>query len=441
MSKIYLQSLGCSKNLIDSENMLAILENRGHKIVDFADEADYIIINTCSFILDAKEESINSIMEAIELKNNFNKKIIVTGCLAQRYKDELVKEIPEIDILVGTNSYDKIDLLIEQYEDKRQTVLDVKDLEIRVDNLPRKSLTPNYYRFLKIAEGCNNHCTYCIIPKLRGKFRSRKIEQVVSEARKLSDEGVRELILIAQDTSKYGIDIYGERVLHKLIQELSKIEKIQWIRIHYLYPEDFYDELISEFKDNSKLVKYFDIPLQHINNSVLKRMNRNTNKNQIIKLIDRIRNEVPEAVVRTSLITGFPGETEKQHNELKDFLMEYKLDRVGVFTFSNEEDTAAYKLDKQIDEEIKKQRQEELMHIQQNISFNKNISRIDNIYDVIIDEDNGENEYIGRTYMDSPEIDGCVFINSKEKLNIGQIYKIRVVDALEYDLIGDIENE
>lgn len=321
MSKIYLQSLGCSKNLIDSENMLAILENRGHKIVDFADEADYIIINTCSFILDAKEESINSIMEAIELKNNFNKKIIVTGCLAQRYKDELVKEIPEIDILVGTNSYDKIDLLIEQYEDKRQTVLDVKDLEIRVDNLPRKSLTPNYYRFLKIAEGCNNHCTYCIIPKLRGKFRSRKIEQVVSEARKLSDEGVRELILIAQDTSKYGIDIYGERVLHKLIQELSKIEKIQWIRIHYLYPEDFYDELISEFKDNSKLVKYFDIPLQHINNSVLKRMNRNTNKNQIIKLIDRIRNEVPEAVVRTSLITGFPGETEKQHNELKDFLM------------------------------------------------------------------------------------------------------------------------
>ncbi|QSX06519.1 30S ribosomal protein S12 methylthiotransferase RimO [Sedimentibacter sp. zth1] len=441
MSKIYLQSLGCSKNLVDSENMLGILKMKGHTIVEFADKADYIIINTCSFINDAKEESINSIIEAAQLKQNTNIKIIVTGCLAQRYSYDLFKEVPEIDILVGTHGYDKIDLLIEKFEAEKDKVINIEMDETIVEDLPRELLTPNYYAFLKISEGCSNNCTYCIIPKIRGKYRSRKIEDIVKEAHILADQGIKELIIIAQDTSKYGVDIYGERQLHKLIQKLSKIDGIEWIRIHYLYPEDFYDELIQEFRNNNKLLKYFDIPLQHISNDVLKRMSRKTSNEQITHLIEKIRTEVPEAVIRTSLITGFPGETQEDHNMLKSFLQQYKLDRVGVFKYSREEDTPAYRLKDQIDEEVKEQRQEELMQIQQAISFANNNAKIGNVYDVIIDEDSGENEYVGRTYMDSPEIDGCVFVNSKKKLEVGNIYKVNIVDALEYDLIGDIEDE
>ncbi|HAR71971.1 MAG TPA: 30S ribosomal protein S12 methylthiotransferase RimO [Flavobacteriaceae bacterium] len=438
MNKIYLQSLGCSKNLVDSENMLGLLKNKGYEIVEFADKADYIIINTCSFINDAKEESINSIIEAAELKGSNDITIIVTGCLAQRYSDDLLKEIPEIDILIGTHGYEKIDKIIEEHQKEKQKVISVEIDETIVEDLPRELLTPKYYAFLKISEGCSNHCTYCVIPKIRGKYRSRKIEDIVNEARILSKQGVKELIVIAQDTSKYGLDLYGERQLHKLIGELSKIEGIKWIRVHYLYPEDLYDELIMEFKANDKLLKYFDIPLQHISDDVLKRMNRKTNKEQITNLIKKIRKEIPEAVIRTSLITGFPGETEEDHEMLKEFLKEYKLDRVGVFKYSREENTAAYKLKNQIKEEIKEARQEELMKIQQEISFNNNTAKIGKTYDVIIDEDSGDNEYLGRTYMDSPEIDGCVFVNSNVKLNVGEIYKVSIVDALEYDLIGDI---
>jgi len=438
MNKIYLQSLGCSKNLVDSENMLGLLKNKGYEIVEFADKADYIIINTCSFINDAKEESINSIIEAAELKGSNDITIIVTGCLAQRYSDDLLKEIPEIDILIGTHGYEKIDKIIDEHQKEKQKVINVEIDETIVEDLPRELLTPKYYAFLKISEGCSNHCTYCVIPKIRGKYRSRKIEDIVNEARILSKQGVKELIVIAQDTSKYGIDLYGERQLHKLIGELSKIEGIEWIRVHYLYPEDLYDELIVEFKANDKLLKYFDIPLQHISDDVLKRMNRNTNKEQITNLIRKIRKEIPEAVIRTSLITGFPGETKEDHEMLKEFLKEYKLDRVGVFKYSREENTAAYKLKNQIKEEIKEARQEELMKIQQEISFNNNTAKIGKTYDVIIDEDSGDNEYLGRTYMDSPEIDGCVFVNSNVKLNVGEICKVSIVDALEYDLIGDI---
>ena len=439
MNKIYLQSLGCSKNLVDSENMLGILKAKGYEVVEFADKADYIIINTCSFINDAKEESINSIIEAAELKGKNDIKVIVTGCLAQRYSEDLLKEIPEIDILIGTHGYEKIDKLIEKHEKENEKVINIEIDETIVEDLPRELLTPKYYGFLKISEGCSNHCTYCIIPKIRGKYRSRRIEDIVKEAHMLANEGVKELILIAQDTSKYGIDLYGERKLHLLVQELSKIDGIEWIRIHYLYPEDFYDELIMEFKENNKLLKYFDIPLQHISDDVLKRMNRKTNKEQITKLINKIRKEIPDAVIRTSLITGFPGETEEDHEMLKEFLIEYKLDRVGVFKYSREENTAAYKLKNQIKDEIKEARQEELMKIQQQISYNNNTAKIGKTYDVIIDEDSGDNEYLGRTYMDSPEIDGCVFVNSDVKLNVGEIYKVSIIDALEYDLIGDIE--
>lgn len=442
MSKIYLQSLGCSKNMVDSENMLGILLNKGHEIVEFADKANYIIINTCSFINDAKEESINSIIEASELKKENNElAVIVTGCLAQRYKDELLKEIPEIDILIGTHGYEKIDELIEKHEKEKQKVVNVEIDEHIYEDLPRKLLTPDYYAFLKISEGCSNNCTYCIIPKIRGKYRSRKLEEIVKEAKILANNGVKELILIAQDTSKYGIDLYGERQLHKLLQELSKIEGIKWIRIHYLYPEDFYDELIDEFKNNDKLLKYFDIPLQHISDAVLKRMNRKTSKEQITHLIEKIRKEIPNAVIRTSLITGFPGETEEDHQMLMEFLAKYKLDRVGVFKYSREEGTPAYKLKNQIKEDVKEARQEELMKLQQQISYENNERKIGNVYDVIIDEDSGDNEYLGRTYMDSPEIDGCVFVNSSSPLKVGEIYKVSIVDALEYDLIGDVENE
>ena len=438
MKKIYLQSLGCSKNLVDSENMLGILKKKGYEIVEYADKSDYIIINTCSFINDAKEESINSIIEAVQLKGQNDIKVIVTGCLAQRYSEDLLKEIPEIDILIGTYEYEKIDQLIEEYENKNKRVINVKVDETIVEDLPRNLLTPKYYAFLKISEGCSNHCTYCVIPKIRGKYRSRKMEDILNEARILSKEGVKEMILIAQDTSKYGTDLYGERQLHILIQELSKIEDIKWIRVHYLYPEDLYDELIEEFKHNDKLLKYFDIPLQHISDDILKRMNRNTNKEQITGLINKIRKEIPDAVIRTSLITGFPGEIEEDHEMLKQFLIEYKLDRVGVFKYSREENTAAYKLKNQIKEETKELRQEELMKIQQEISYNNNAARIGKSYDVMIDEDSGDNEYLGRTYMDSPEIDGSVFVNSNVKLNIGEIYKVNIVDALEYDLIGDV---
>lgn len=439
MKKIYLQSLGCSKNLVDSENMLGILKKKGYEIVEFADKSDYIIINTCSFINDAKEESINSIIEAVNLKGKNDIKVIVTGCLAQRYSDDLLKEIPEIDILIGTYEYEKIDQLIEEYENNNKKVVNVDVDEVIVEDLPRNLLTPKYYAFLKISEGCSNHCTYCVIPKIRGKYRSRKKEDILNEAHNLAKEGVKELILIAQDTSKYGTDLYGERQLHLLIKELSMIDGIEWIRVHYLYPEDLYDELINEFKNNSKLLKYFDIPMQHISDDILKLMNRKTSKEQITNLIEKIRKEIPEAIIRTSLITGFPGETEEDHDMLKAFLIDYKLDRVGVFKYSREENTPAYNLKNQIKDEVKSLRQEELMKIQQEISYNKNSAKIGQTYDVIIDEDSGDNEYLGRTYMDSPEIDGAVFVNSDKKLNIGEIYKVSIVDALEYDLIGDIE--
>ncbi len=439
MKKIYLQSLGCSKNLVDSENMLGILKNKGYEIVDFADKSDYIIINTCSFINDAKEESINSIIEAVNLKGTNDIKVIVTGCLAQRYSKDLLNEIPEIDILIGTYDYEKIDQLIEEYEKKKNKVIKVDIDEGIVEDLPRNLLTPKYYAFLKISEGCSNHCTYCVIPKIRGRYRSRRKEDILKEAENLAKDGVKELILIAQDTSKYGTDLYGEKQLHLLIRDLSAIKGIEWIRVHYLYPEDVYDELIQEFKHNNKLLKYFDIPIQHISDNILKLMNRKTSKDQITNLINTIRTEIPEAVIRTSLITGFPGETEEDHELLKNFLIEYKLDRVGVFKYSREENTAAYNMKNQIKDHIKASRQEELMEVQQDISYNKNCERIGNSYDVIIDEDSGDNEYLGRSYMDSPEIDGAVFVNSSKELKVGKIYKVNIVDALEYDLIGDVE--
>jgi ribosomal protein S12 methylthiotransferase len=420
--------------------MLGILKDKGYKVTEFADKADYIIVNTCSFINDAKEESINSIISAAQIKSEKNDKvkIIVTGCLAQRYSEELAIEVPEIDIMIGTNSYDKIGEYIEQYEQQKKLVTDTHEETDIKENLPREVLTPDYYSYLKIAEGCSNNCTYCVIPQIRGKYRSRKIDDIISEAETLAQKGAKEIIVIAQDTSKYGLDIYGRKSLHEVIRKLSEIEGIEWIRIHYLYPEDIYDELIDEFKNNKKLLKYFDIPMQHINDDILKKMNRKTNRKQITGLIEKIRKEVPGSVIRTSLITGFPGETEEQHDELKNFLMEYKLDRVGIFKYSREENTPAYKLPDQIDDETKEKRYDELMDIQQKISADICYEKVGNVYDVLIEEKDVEDIYVGRTYMDSIDIDGCVYVKSGEELTIGNIYKVKINDALEYDLIGDV---
>lgn len=443
MKKIYMHSLGCSKNLVDSEHMIGILRQKGFETTDYADKADYIIINTCSFISDAQQESVDAILSAAEIKNeaNNNAKIIVTGCLAQRFGDELAKEIPEVDIIVGTSGFEKIDDYIEKYESSKQLVVDTNMKDLDEENLPRNTLTESWYGYLKIAEGCSNHCTYCVIPKLRGPYKSRRIEKIVEDAKELAEQGAKEIIIIAQDTSKYGLDLYGEKKLHEVIQRVSEIEGVEWIRIHYLYPEDIYDDLINEFKNNDKLLNYFDIPLQHINDRILKRMNRNTNKQQIIDLINKIRKEVNGAVIRTSLITGFPGETQEEHEELMEFLQEYKLDRVGIFKYSREEDTPSYRLPEQIDEEVKEQRQDELMELQQGISYENNLAKIGNVYDVLIEEKDVENIWVGRTYMDSIDIDGVVYVTSDEDLELGNIYKVKINDALEYDLMGDVCNE
>ena len=443
MKKIYMHSLGCSKNLVDSEHMLGILKKKGFKTTEFADKADYIIINTCSFIGDAQQESVNAILAAADIKNQVNSraKIIVTGCLAQRFGDELAKEIPEVDVIVGTSGFEKIDEYIESYEKTKKLIVDTGVHESDEDNFPRNILTEKWYAYLKIAEGCSNNCTYCVIPKLRGPFKSRKIENIVEEAQMLSEQGAKEIIIIAQDTSKYGIDIYGERKLHEVIQKISEIEGIEWIRIHYLYPEDIYDELIEEFKTNDKLLKYFDIPIQHINDRILRTMNRNTNRRQITELIDKIRREVKGAVIRTSLITGFPGETREEHEELKQFLNEYRLDRVGIFKYSREEDTPAYRLPNQIDEEAKEQRYNELMELQQNISYENSLEKVGEIYDVRIEEKDVENIWVGRTYMDSVDIDGVVYVSSDKDLKLGNIHKVKINDALEYDLIGEVYYE
>lgn len=440
MKKIYMHSLGCSKNLVDSEHMIGILRKKGFETTEYADKADYIIINTCSFINDAQQESVDAILSAAEIKKEANNdaKIIVTGCLAQRFGEELGKEIPEVDIIVGTSGFEKINEYIEKYESSKELIVDTSMQDLDEENLPRNSLTESWYAYLKIAEGCSNHCTYCVIPKLRGPYKSRRIEKIVEDAKDLAAHGAKEIIIIAQDTSKYGLDLYGEKKLHEVIQRVSEIEGVEWIRIHYLYPEDIYDELINEFKNNDKLLKYFDIPLQHINDRILKRMNRNTNKQQIVDLINKIRNEVEGAVIRTSLITGFPGETEQEHEELMLFLNEYKLDRVGIFKYSREEDTPSYKLPEQIEDEVKEQRQGELMELQQGISYENNLAKIGNVYDVLIEEKDVENIWVGRTYMDSIDIDGCVYVTSDEDLDLGNIYKVKINDALEYDLMGDI---
>lgn len=441
MKRVSVASLGCSKNLVDAEQMLGLLEKNGFEIMENEEDADIIIVNTCTFIESAKVESIDCILEMAGYKKAGRDKIlIVTGCLAQRYKDDVLKEIPEVDAVIGTNEYDKIiDIINDIYDGKSKTV-NCCETAMTCDNLPRVRTSPSYTAYLKIAEGCDNHCTYCVIPSIRGKYRSRKIEDIVSEAEEMAKSGVKELIVIAQDTTRYGKDLYGEYSLPKLLKELCKVQGIEWIRIHYCYPELVSDELIEVIKNEDKICNYMDIPIQHCNDEILKKMGRRTNKAQITALIDKLRTEIPNIAIRTSIIVGFPSETDEQFTELKEFLESLKLDRVGVFTYSREEDTPAYSFEGQVDEEIKIQRQEALMLVQSDISEGINLKKIGETLDILVEGyDNIIKYYYGRSYADSIDIDGKVFFSSKEKIESGDIVKVKIIDASEYDLFGEID--
>lgn len=433
-------SLGCDKNLVDTEVMLGLLASKGHQMIDDETQADVIVINTCCFINDAKEESIQTILEMADYKKEGRlKALIVTGCLAQRYKNEIIEEIPEVDAVLGTTSYDKI---VEAIDEAIQghSLVEMTDLDALPEvNTQRLVTTGGHFAYLKIAEGCDKHCTYCIIPKIRGNFRSVPMEKLLREAQELADQGVKELILVAQETTLYGKDIYGEKSLHKLLKELCKITGIQWIRILYCYPEEITDELIQVMKEEKKICHYLDLPIQHASNEILKRMGRRTSKEQLIEIIGKLRKEIPDIALRTTLITGFPGETEEQHEELMDFVDEMEFDRLGVFTYSAEEDTPAASMDGQIEESVKEDRQAELMELQQDIAFDLAEDMIGQEVLVLIEgKVADENAYVGRTYKDAPNVDGLIFVNTDEELMSGDFARVKVTGALEYDLIGEI---
>ncbi|MGM0378163.1 MAG: 30S ribosomal protein S12 methylthiotransferase RimO [Bacillota bacterium] len=438
--KIYIETMGCSKNTVDSELMSGLFQQNNHKIILDPIKADIIVINTCSFIKDAKEESIEEIFDLLRLKEEGNcKYFIVTGCLSERYADELFEEIPEVDAFLGTTTFQQIIDVVNKLIETDKRIKKVGDIDIKIDEkIKREVSTPNYYAYVKIAEGCDNNCTYCIIPKLRGKYRSRKIKDIYKEVKGLVDNGTKEIILIAQDTARYGIDLYDEYKLADLLNKLSKINGLKWIRIQYAYPDVIDEKLIKEIKENEKVVNYLDIPIQHANNQILKRMNRRIRKEEIINLVKKLRKEIPDMAIRTTLIVGFPGETEKQFNELYEFVEKMEFDRLGVFDYSDEEDTAAYNFEDKISEDIKKERKKKIMMLQQNISQRLNYDKVDLKLEVLIEErlENGD-VYLARTQYDSPEIDGVVYVHTDKNLKIGSFTKVNITDALEYDLIGE----
>ena len=438
--KILFLSLGCDKNLVDSEVMLGMLTSRGYEITDDENEADIIVINTCCFIHDAMEESIQNILDMAEYKKNGKAKaLIVAGCLAQRYRQEILDEIPEVDEVLGTTAIDQIIRAVDQALEGRKEVI-LSDLNaLPLPETRRTVSTGGHFAYLKIAEGCDKHCTYCIIPKLRGSYRSVPMERLLKEARDLADQGVKELILVAQETTLYGKDIYGEKSLHRLVKELCRINGIQWIRILYCYPEEITDELIQVMKEEKKVCHYLDLPIQHANDQVLKRMGRRTTKQELIDIVSKLRKEIPDICLRTTLITGFPGETREQHEELMDFVDEMEFDRLGVFTYSPEEGTPAAEMPGQIDQEVKEERQAELMELQQEVAFDKAGEMKGREVLVMIEgKVADENAYVGRTYRDAPNVDGLIFINTEEELVSGDFVKVEVTGALDYDLIGGL---
>lgn len=439
MKKIFISTLGCAKNLVDSEMMIGALKTRNYEQCSDIIDADIAIVNTCGFIESAKEESINEILELSQYKEKGKLKyLIVTGCLAQRYSDELLNEIPEIDIVLGTTSFDMIIEKVEELEHGIKNSL-ITDINKHIkEEMPRSLLTDNYTAYLKVAEGCDNHCTYCIIPKLRGNYRSRKQEDILKEAKLLAKNGVKELIVIAQDTTKYGIDLYGEKKIAELLRALNEIEELKWIRVLYSYPEDVDSEFVKAVKESEKVLPYFDIPVQHANDKILKLMNRKTTKAQIKENIARIRSEIPHASIRTSIIVGFPTETEEQFEELCEFVKDVKFDRLGVFAYSQEEDTPAALLEGQIEDDIKQDRRNRLMEIQQQVSFEKNKAFVGSTLEAIIENKADEGVFEARTYRDMIEIDGLVFVHTDKNLRKGQFVEVKITDALEYDLIGEL---
>lgn len=437
MNNVHIVTLGCSKNDVDSSMMYSLLNKDKYKMVKRPSDADILIVNTCGFIDAAKEESIDTILESVEYKKNGRcKKVLLSGCLAQRYPEELIKEIPEIDGIIGTGNINYINELLDRSLEG--------DLFIKTDNLNsayiegvRKEQV-NTTEYVKISEGCNNNCSYCIIPSLRGKNRSRTIEDIYSEVEYLVDKGAREIILIAQNTTDYGIDLYSKYSLSNLIKEISKIKNLKWIRVLYLYPDHFTDDLIEEFKNNDKLIKYVDMPLQHISDNVLKSMNRKTSKDHIIKTLKSLRESVYGIVIRTTFIVGFPGETEDDFKELINFIKDIKFDKLGVFEYSKEEGTSASLLDNQIPDEIKENRKNEIMSIQNEISSEVLSEKINEKLEILIEEKIDGNNYVGRTYMDAPEIDGVTYITSDRDLNIGDFVDVKIIDSLDYDLVGEL---
>lgn len=437
--KLLFISLGCDKNLVDSEMMMGLLHDRGYEFTDNEEEADIIVINTCGFINDAKEESINTILEMAKYKENNLKALIVAGCLVERYKNEILQELPEIDAIVGTTAFDKIcDVVDDVLADKKHNELESINKMCRPD-VKRIITTGGYYSYLKIAEGCDKHCTYCSIPMIRGAYRSVPMDELVKEAGYLADNGVKELIIVAQEITVYGKDLYGEKKLPELLHRLCKIPGIQWIRLLYCYPEEITDELIETIRTEKKICHYIDMPIQHASDKILKAMGRRTNNAELRNIISKLRKEIPDICLRTTLITGFPGETEEDHQILLDFIDEMEFDRLGVFTYSPEEDTKAASLDNQVDEEVKLCRKDEIMELQQEISMDKSERLVGKEIEVIIEgKASDEDVYVGRSYMDAPSVDGYVFINSEEELMSGDFAKVRIVKAMEYDLIGDL---
>ena len=441
--KILFISLGCDKNLADSEEMLGLLTANGHEIVDSEEEADAIVINTCCFIHDAKEESVNTILEMAEYKKSGTcKALIVTGCMAQRYKEEITQEIPEVDAVLGTTSYGDIVKALNEVQ-TGNVFQEFRDInELPEDCGHRVITTGGHFGYLKIAEGCDKHCTYCIIPSLRGKFRSVPEERLLKQAEYMASQGVKELILVAQETTVYGTDLYGQKTLHLLLKKLCQIKGIRWIRVLYCYPEEIYDELIQVMKEEPKICHYLDLPIQHASDKILRRMGRRTSKQQLIDIITKLRREIPDIVLRTSLITGFPGETEEDHQELMEFVDEMEFDRLGVFTYSPEEGTPAETMEGQVPEEVKEARRDEIMELQQEISLDKGNDRIGQEVLVMIEgKVSGESAYIGRTYGDAPKVDGYIFVQTGELLVTGDFAKVTVTGALEYDLIGELTDE
>lgn len=441
--KILFISLGCDKNLADSEEMLGLLTAGGHEITDDETQADAIVINTCCFIKDAKEESVETILEMAEYKKTGScHALIVTGCMAQRYQKEIIEEVPEVDAVLGTTSYGDIVKALEEAVAGNHFE-EFRDIDYLPDTGSKRVLTTGgHFGYLKIAEGCDKHCTYCIIPKLRGKFRSVPMERLIAQAEDMAEQGVKELILVAQETTVYGKDLYGKKSLHILLKKLCEIRGIRWIRILYCYPEEIYDELIETIRDEKKICHYLDIPIQHASDHILKRMGRRTSKQELIDIVGKLRKEIPDIVLRTTLIAGFPGETEEDHEELKEFVDEMEFDRLGVFTYSPEENTPAAEMADQVPEEVKEERRDELMELQQEISYDRGQDRIGQELLVMIEgKVADESAYIGRTYGDAPKVDGYIFVQTGELLMTGDFAKVRVTGALEYDLIGVLSDE